>query len=86
MFYDNFRCYSIVGRDGGRQDISLGYGCRTKGIAIHELLHTLGFFHEQSRTDRDKHVIIMQYNALDGLLYFYSNCKSLLKNMKEKKP
>lgn len=57
-------CYSIIGRDGGRQDLSLGDGCHTKGIALHETLHTLGFYHEQSRRDRDKHVIVNVHNAI----------------------
>ena len=31
-------CYSMIGRQGGRQDISLGNGCGYKGIAIHEMM------------------------------------------------
>jgi len=57
-------CYSIIGRDGGEQNLSLGSGCYRKGIAIHEVMHVLGFFHEQSRLDRDKHVAVFYNNAL----------------------
>ena len=33
-----FRCYSYVGRLGwGAQKLSLGFGCFTKGIAMHEI-------------------------------------------------
>lgn len=64
--FNSFRCYSIIGRDGGRQDLSLGDGCYRKGIAVHETLHLLGFFHEQSRLDRDEHVTVHYYNTLES--------------------
>ncbi|VDN38979.1 unnamed protein product [Gongylonema pulchrum] len=56
-------CYSMVGNNGGRQAVSLGDGCLRKGIAIHELMHVLGFFHEQSRADRDSYVDIHWENV-----------------------
>lgn len=59
-------CYSIIGRDGGRQDLSLGSGCLSKGIAIHEILHTLGFYHEHTRRDRDRHVFVDVANTMEG--------------------
>eukprot|EP00978_Attheya_sp_CCMP212_P013275 scaffold33386_cov60-Attheya_sp.AAC.1 len=53
-------CYSYVGletdTDTNAQDLSLGAGCISKGITQHEFLHALGFWHEQSRSDRDKYV------------------------------
>lgn len=54
------RCASRVGRLGGKQEILIGSAvakCKV-GNLIHELGHTLGFFHEHSRPDRDNYVKI----------------------------
>jgi hypothetical protein len=52
-------CWSQVGMRGGMQVISLGAGCETLGIAVHEICHALGLWHEQSREDRDQNVRIV---------------------------
>ncbi|XP_056382511.1 embryonic protein UVS.2-like isoform X2 [Hyla sarda] len=52
-------CWSYVGRVGGAQDLSLMKpGCLHWGIIQHEVLHSLGFQHEQCRSDRDKYIRI----------------------------
>ncbi|XP_037087445.1 zinc metalloproteinase nas-13-like [Pollicipes pollicipes] len=62
-------CSSDVGVLGGRQELSLGEGCLYTGIVIHELLHAAGFWHEQSRADRDEHVLIHWDNIRVGMEY-----------------
>ena len=60
-------CWSPVGMQGnGMQVISLGAGCETMGIAVHEICHTLGLWHEQSREDRDQNVRIVWANIQAG--------------------
>ncbi|XP_057678984.1 meprin A subunit alpha-like [Corythoichthys intestinalis] len=51
-------CWSYVGDDKIGQNVSIGARCDTKAIVQHELLHALGFYHEQSRSDRDDYVNI----------------------------
>lgn len=72
----NNRCWSYVGRYGGQQIVSLqppddtGANCLgTDGRPIHELLHALGIFHEQSRSDRDKFVKINFDNVIPRINY-----------------
>ena len=61
VFQPGGGCSSSVGRRGGRQVITLGGGCST-GNAIHEIGHTIGLWHEQSREDRDGFVQIVWAN------------------------
>lgn len=63
-------CWSNVGKkSSGVNKINLGSGCGNKGTIIHELLHTAGLFHEQSRTDRDRHIRIIKENIHSGKMH-----------------
>jgi len=56
--------YAAVGRRGGGQDVVIG--STSERMVIHEILHAAGFWHEQSRPDRDRHVRILRENIDTG--------------------
>lgn len=58
-------CWSQVGRQGLEQLISLDEGCSV-GNAIHEIGHTVGLWHEQSRKDQETYVTINRENITPG--------------------
>uniref|UniRef100_A0A4W5P4C7 Metalloendopeptidase n=1 Tax=Hucho hucho TaxID=62062 RepID=A0A4W5P4C7_9TELE len=63
----SLRCWSYLGRRGGQQVISLQQrGCVHHGTVQHEVLHALGFHHEQNRGDRDSNVTIVTENISKG--------------------
>lgn len=64
-------CSSWIGMQGGRQEVTLAEGCG-KGAAVHELGHAVGFFHEQTRTDRDSYVNIYWDKIQSGMEYNFN--------------
>ncbi|EYC01278.1 hypothetical protein Y032_0108g19 [Ancylostoma ceylanicum] len=56
-------CWSYIGRLGGEQDLSLGNGCETVGIAAHEIGHAIGFWHTHARYDRDRFITFNSHNV-----------------------
>ncbi|XP_022804316.1 zinc metalloproteinase nas-13-like, partial [Stylophora pistillata] len=71
-------CASYVGRIGRRQQVYLARGCWYTGIVSHEIGHAIGFYHEQSRPDRDNYISINRVNIVSGRqsnFYKYSRWK-----------
>lgn len=74
-------------RREGKQRLSIGSNCDRLGTVEHEFLHALGFWHEQSRPDRDDYVNIVWDEITPGnpfisikvsnLTYRSSNKKSI---------
>lgn len=54
-------CYSWVGKvNKFPQELNLGFGCTIygMGIPVHEIGHSLGFHHEQQRSERDNFITV----------------------------
>jgi len=76
-FFAGQGCYSYVGNmHQGAQELSLGAGCEYTGTAVHEIMHALGFFHEQSRPDRDQYVTVQFQNVQSGMEYQFEVCQN----------
>ena len=65
---DGTGCSSAIGMQGNEQIITLNKQCDL-GAVIHEIGHTAGLFHEQSRHDRDSYVTIMWDQIIDNMKY-----------------
>jgi len=68
-FFVGTGCYSQLGRKlkkGQPTYVSLGPSCWKKDIVEHMILHALGFFHEQNRSDRDKFIKVNWGNIANG--------------------
>jgi hypothetical protein len=61
-------CYSMIGRQGGVQNLGLAANCGN-GAAVHEIGHAVGFYHEQSRNDRDNYLTINWGNIAPSMQY-----------------
>ena len=62
-------CASHVGRQGGRQDVFVrawGESWCPPGSIAHEIMHTIGVWHEQSREDRNGYIRIIEENIAEG--------------------
>lgn len=64
-------CYTAVGYQGQPQEMNLeifpiGEGCFRPGTILHEFMHALGFYHEQSSALRDDYINVVEENIVPG--------------------
>ena len=71
------RCSTKLGRpcNGGRRTINLASSCAggsRRATPAHEIMHSMGRYHEQTRPDRDRFV-----NVIKGNIQSSRSCKLL---------
>ncbi|XP_032527408.2 uncharacterized protein LOC116777797 [Danaus plexippus] len=57
--------------NSGVQMVVFGYDCLSQGEISHEIMHVLGFSHEHTRSDRDKHIDILWDNIKPGYKKYF---------------
>jgi len=75
----NGECEAVVGRAGGEQQVG-GSGSCTVATILHEMGHTVGLWHEQSRPDRNTYVSVNYDNLIKGSI---SNFNQIYDNGQE---
>ncbi|KAL7401727.1 hypothetical protein ABVT39_003870 [Epinephelus coioides] len=71
-------CYSYIGRRGNGQNLSLQRsGCVYYDTVQHEVLHALGFHHEQKRSDRDQYIRVVLENVIPGKEHNFDKVNTL---------
>ncbi|OWA53523.1 putative Zinc metalloproteinase nas-4 [Hypsibius exemplaris] len=70
-------CSSHIGRKKKEQVVLLSAYCLHRpGVIQHELMHAIGFYHEQARPDRDDYVEINKANILETDLVQFEKISS----------
>lgn len=60
-------CWSAVGMKSAGQIVNFGSEkCLRHGVIVHELMHALGFYHQQSSANRDEYIKIHWENIRRG--------------------
>jgi hypothetical protein len=62
--------FSPVGRQGGQQNVQI-WTTHSPSVIVHEVLHSLGFFHEQTRNDRDDFIEVHEECIIDKWEYAF---------------
>ncbi|CAB3982231.1 zinc metallo ase nas-13-like [Paramuricea clavata] len=75
---------TYVGYKGKKTQISIGNGCDYKHVMVHELGHVIGFWHEQSRPDRDNYITINYGNVIRSLRYNFDIVREQTNNYGER--
>ncbi|KMQ95009.1 tolloid-like protein 2-like protein [Lasius niger] len=79
--WENFTCVKFVERVSREhpnyilfteRPCGIGKNCDKFGIVVHELGHVVGFWHEHTRPDRDRHVQIIRDNIMSGQEYNFN--------------
>ncbi|CAF4074267.1 unnamed protein product, partial [Rotaria sordida] len=77
-------CSSYVGQNPGvamERTVSLKYpGCFDDGRTMHEFMHALGFYHEQSRPDRDSYVKVNWQNIQSDMAFNFDKYDNTVVN------
>lgn len=70
-FREGAPCSSYLGRVGGMQPVYLRSSCGKQDV-MHELMHALGFVHEQQREERDRHIQVLWANIEESFQYNFA--------------
>jgi hypothetical protein len=76
VIQDRGGCFSSVGMYDNGQVLSLGQYCYSQSTIQHEFIHALGFYHEQSRPDRDQNIGIYWENINSATCHNFQICKA----------
>ena len=71
------RCFSTIGRLGGKQDLSIGGGCAYKGTVLHEVMHALGKVSERKDVLFDwLHQCLRKHSDIKGISLIFGLTKN----------